>query len=202
MTIDLAVERLQLNQSERVRRYVARDMPASEASAFECELLQSLALQADVEAELALREHADAINVTPQNNSSNHRTASAIAASVLLGLGLGFTAGRISLRADGDDNITASALPLVMLTQNRGSAEAISVPAEQIFVARVLTAEDGAHDVLLSDASGKRLRSWQKQQPAADGFLTLLLPALPASQQPYRIEVSAPSQQRFELIVK
>jgi hypothetical protein len=201
MTIDLAIERQQLQQSERVRRYVAREMPAPEASAFECELMQSERLQADVEAELLLRDYADAISDAPQSHSSNQRPVFAVAASVLLSLGLGFTAGRLSPR-DAEDNTAASALPLVMLTQNRGRAETIAVPANQVFVARVLTAEDGAHDIVLSDASGTAVRSWQKQLPGADGFLTLLLPALSAPQQPYRVEVSAPSQQSFALIVE
>jgi hypothetical protein len=201
MTIDLAIERQQLQQSERVRRYVAREMPAPEAGAFECELMQSERLQADVEAELLLREYADAISVAPQSHGSSQRAVFAVAASVLLSLGLGFTAGRLSPRV-AEDNTAASALALVMLTQNRGSVETISVPANQIFVARILTAEDSAHDIVLSDASGKVMRNWQKQLPGADGFLTLLLPALPVAQQPYRVEVSAPSQQRFELVVK
>lgn len=209
MSIDLSQERHQLNQSERVRRYVAREFSAAEVTAFECELLQSKPLQADVEAELMLREHAQVLTPGGLTARPIFRSLLTLAASLLLALALGFGAGRFSVTSErGDGSIflvsgqNASVLAWVQLTQERGSATKFSVPANQVFVARVLTAQDSPHDLTLTDATGQRVRAWVQQQPAPDGFLTLLLPALSPDKQPYRVDVSAPSSQRFELVVK
>jgi hypothetical protein len=200
MTVDLLAQRQLLSQSERVRRYVAREMPAGEASEFERALLQSGALQADVEAELLLREHANALSTDTSSTRFLQRPWLGMAATTLLALSLGFLAGRQLPRPNQSEPISAQALPMIMLTQSRGSSSnTITVPKSQVFVARVLTAKDAPHDVSLFDARGQLLRRWQRQPPGQDGFLTLLLPALPTSAQPYHIQISEPSPQQFAL---
>ena len=206
MTTRILQDSSEVALSERVRRYVARDMSQQQASEFERELLASPALQTDVEAELILREHAHALVGTPASFLARAHSGFeshwwGMAAGLVLALGVGFGAGRLSPLAD-NSQASGESLALVLLTQTRGSATQITAPAGKIFVARVLTGTDAAHDLTLSDPTGKPVRRWENQRPSADGYITLLSPALPANEKAYAFEISQPSPQRFEILLR
>ena len=183
--MDLDEERRQLLAGERVRRYVAREMPADEVQAFEIELLGSADLQDAVEAELLLREHAPLLAQTPVLLREPGLVWK-FAACTLVALGVGFGAGRYS----GGEAGRAASWSLVQLTETRGAApRAFEVPAGKDFLVRVLTADEGTHRMHLYDPNGVEVQQWDDLQPADDGYLTVLLPALSGHAQPYRLTV-------------
>lgn len=186
--MDLDEERRQLHSGDQVRRYVAREMPADEVRAFEIELLGSEDLQDAVEAELLLRETAPLlVQAQAQPRLQEPGVAWKFAACTVVALGVGFGAGRYS---GGALSAAEGSWSLVQLTEVRGAApKAFAIPRDQPFLVRVLTADEGRHQLHLYDPNGAEVRRWGGLQPAEDGFLTVLLPALPAHAQPYRLTV-------------
>lgn len=180
-----------LAMSERVRRYVARLMSESECTEFETEMLASVELQDLVEAELVLREGAASAEVSGQELASRgypRRPIWQLAAALLLTLTTGFLSGRFSA-PDVPNAVDDQALQLIMFNAQRGPARTIQVPAGQRFVARILTPADRDYELRMIDGSGRVLHHWAVTRPEADGYITVLMPALRQTDEPLRVEL-------------
>ena len=199
-----------LAHSVGVNRYVAGSMSEVEMQAFEVELMRSPSLQLDVEAELALREHADVfapdadfvaapvnldragqlahagIERTPLRPRHNGVMAFAIAASVMAGWFLNTLLGK-------EFALPGESLALVEITEPRGPAASNLVPARRPFIARLLTADDVLHSVMLKDRSGRTLQAWTALKPAGDGYLSLIFPPLDPTRSPFQVHLRSAS---------
>jgi hypothetical protein len=190
-----------LERSARINRYVAGRMDESEMERFETEMMHSADLQADVEAEILLRDHAQTMAIAhplsvAAKRGSRAKMALAMAASLMAGWWLN------SLMQPYTDYSNRS-LALVEISEQRGDAGATTVLAEQPFVARLLTADDTVHQLTLADRNGVTVAQWTALSPAPDGYLTLLFPGLDPGRAPYQVTMSSAAgfEQRLRLVV-
>lgn len=192
MTVHQLPSAEELARSAAVHRYVAGGMSEIEMQEFELELMRSTSLQLDVEAELALREHAGTMAATesPDRKRSLARSqraaiAFALAASLATGWFLNTLLVKPSLPKD--------SLAVVEISQQRGPSSSSLAPADSPFVARLLTADDQIHRVVLLDNAGQTLQQWRAVKPSADGYLSLIFPALDPAHAPFQVQLRSDS---------
>lgn len=185
-----------LATSELVRRYALGELSGEELAGFERRLLGDAGLQDQVEAELALRTHAQALATLPAAPQASPARHFAIAASLLAGIGLGWIGARLPA-----PRLAPQAVEIVSFTVVRGAPGGNhQAAAERPLVARFLTASDEEHRVEISDSAGRLLLAIPALQPTATGDIDLLLPALPAHSGPLRVRlISATRTDEFEL---
>lgn len=169
-----------LQQSEQVRQYVAGELCAAQVRAFEVALLADSTLQTLVEAELALREPdawATLGEPAPPARAMAQTWRWQWAAGMLLLLGGVW--GGYTLRGPVEPE---GALAWVALSETRGySTDWHRVPADMPFAARLVLADLEPVLLELLDEDGNPVRQWQGVQAAADGYVTVWVPALPAA---------------------
>ena len=186
-----------LAHSEQVRRYVRGDLPDHERADLERALLDSPALQAAVEAELLLRDHADAM---PQSAERPLRRAPAwsIAAALVAGALGGYLAPRKQPVGE-----AAFVAPTVSFAGLRNAdVREYAACAGRRFVARFLAATDDPHRLQITAADGRTVLALSGLTPNADGDLSVVILAPDAAGSPYRVHLdSRDRQEQFSLNV-
>jgi len=178
------LERQQLQLSDQVRRYVRGTLDAAELSDFETRLMSSPALQDQVEAELALKEHAAALAA---NSRSPWNDWLPMAACLVLGTGTGYG---IRTWESGLATLDSHALTLVSFVAQRNTpTNESSAPGGRSLALRFLTADDVPHEVRVLDRHGQQILHEQALLPDTSGQLYVWMPAVSAAQSPLQIEL-------------
>lgn len=218
MVIDLRSDRANpddaaLDRSDRIRRYVRAEMAEAELAEFELALFEDSGLVEEVEAEFAWRDGLRASSGSSQTAATATPPASsappssspgwprwALAASLLLGVGIGSTLSL--LRAPAAELRTAHLVPLTALRGAETGHELV-VPAGDPLVLRYLARNPIPHHMTISDAAGRIVIERTDLQPDPQGWLVLIGPSLSTSGTPYRIDLSSAEQaERFEVRVE
>ncbi len=188
-----------LATSDQVRRYVLGELTGEELARFEQRLLAEADLQDEVEAEFALRAHAEVLVGQPSPQRVAPAKRWAVAASLVAGIGLGWIGARLPT-----PSLAPQAVEIVSFTVVRGApGNALQASAQQPLVARFLTAADEVHQVEISDSQGRTLLSLSGLLPNAMGDIDVLLPPLPPHAGPLRVRlISQARTDEFELLLR
>lgn len=174
--------------SESIRRYVRGQLSEAETASFERRLLDDVDLQDQVEAELTLREHADALVQTAVGSTRRELSRWAMAASLLAAVGVGL----LLPRPWSDESQVGREIQSLSFTVMRSneSPPGFEAKAGLPIAARFLTALDQPHRLEVYAADGGMRLAIDDLLPDSDGDLTVLLPAFSTRDAPLRLVLS------------